>query len=141
MYIPLANHHDPDSLLALTGGVTESQKWSYEFPYPKYAFSTDSAISSLCRVFARGLHAFTATLDHAQSPQKRDEADNINVTIGAVVGVLLAIFIAGAIAFLYVYGKSIRLRRRKKRRRRKSAGSKNSKSSKGEDGGGPPPPG
>ncbi|KAI1074323.1 hypothetical protein F5B20DRAFT_440429 [Whalleya microplaca] len=138
MYIPQTNHHNPDSLLASAKRVTEGQQWLLEFLCPKYAFSANSAVPSVHQFFVRSFHVFTTTSHYAQSLQKRAAGDNMNATIGAVVGVLLALFLAAAFAFLYVYRKSIRFTRRKKRRHRKSAVSKGSK---GSDGGGPPPPG
>ncbi|KAL2155678.1 hypothetical protein VTH82DRAFT_420 [Thermothelomyces myriococcoides] len=49
-----------------------------------------------------------------------------NVTIGIVVGVLLAVFLAGFFFFVWRYHQSIRIRRRSGRRRRYSKGSRSS---------------
>lgn len=66
---------------------------------------------------------------------------NTNLTIGIVVGVVLALFFIGLGVFLWFFRNSIRLSKRKKnRRRRKSSGSKSSKSSGGSRDGPPPPP-
>ncbi|GAB1321079.1 hypothetical protein MFIFM68171_11289 [Madurella fahalii] len=51
-----------------------------------------------------------------------------NITIGVIVGVVLAVFLAGVGYFLYRYGKSIRIRRRGRQNgaRRHSKGSRGS---------------
>ena len=67
---------------------------------------------------------------------KRDTVQSLNTTIGAVVGVILGVFIIGLLAFCWWYRFSIRFTYRKKRHRK---GSK-SGSSKSSDGGAPPPP-
>ncbi|KAI0016128.1 major facilitator superfamily domain-containing protein [Xylariomycetidae sp. FL0641] len=72
--------------------------------------------------------------------QKRNAADHLNTTIGIVVGVLVAVFVVATLAFLYVYGNSIRFKGRRHRRRRhhrrKSGSSKTSKSSRSSGGSG-----
>ncbi|KAK8108521.1 hypothetical protein PG984_014322 [Apiospora sp. TS-2023a] len=66
--------------------------------------------------------------------RKRTSAQDLDVTIGVVVGVLLGVFLLGTLAFCYVYRNSIRLKRKKKfqrqQRRHRSGGSHGSKSSK-----------
>lgn len=66
--------------------------------------------------------------------RKRTSSQDLDVTIGVVVGVLLGVFLLGTLAFCYVYRNSIRLKRKKKfqrqQRRHRSGGSHGSKSSK-----------
>ncbi|KAK8017276.1 hypothetical protein PG991_008352 [Apiospora marii] len=66
--------------------------------------------------------------------RKRTTSQDLDVTIGVVVGVLLGVFLLGTLAFCYVYRDSIRLKRKKKfqrqQRRHRSGGSHGSKSSK-----------
>ncbi len=62
-------------------------------------------------------------------PPPAQPSDNTNVTIGAVVGVVLGVFLIGIFAFLYTYRNSVRFSSKKKHKRRKSAGSKSSKAS------------
>ncbi|KAK7918057.1 hypothetical protein PG985_009931 [Apiospora marii] len=66
--------------------------------------------------------------------RKRTTSQDLDVTIGVVVGVLLGVFLLGTLAFCYVYRNSIRLKRKKKfqrsQRRHRSGGSHGSKSSK-----------
>ncbi|KAK7961095.1 hypothetical protein PG988_012309 [Apiospora saccharicola] len=66
--------------------------------------------------------------------RKRTSAQDLDVTISVVVGVLLGVFLLGTLAFCYVYRNSIRLKRKKKfqrqQRRHRSGGSHGSKSSK-----------
>ena len=67
--------------------------------------------------------------------QRRGNDQPNNAIIGAVVAVLLLVFLAGACAFLWIYRHSIRFSGRKKHRRHhKSSGSKSS------EGEGKPPP-
>ena len=68
---------------------------------------------------------------------RRTSVKDTNVTIGIVVGVLLAVFLAAAFAFMWIYRGSIKLARRRRRHHRKSGSSKSSKAS--SDGGGAPP--
>ncbi|KAK8076656.1 7 transmembrane receptor (rhodopsin family) domain-containing protein [Apiospora phragmitis] len=66
--------------------------------------------------------------------RKRTTSQDLDVTIGIVVGVLLGIFLLGTLAFCYVYRNSIRFKRKRKfqrqQRRHKSGGSRGSKNSK-----------
>lgn len=76
---------------------------------------------------------------------RRDSGSETNkAMIGAVVGVLIALFLIGCCVFLYYFRDSIRAAQKKRyRRRRKSRGSKSSKGSgggKGSDGDGGQPP-
>lgn len=64
---------------------------------------------------------------------------NTNLTIGIVVGVILALFFIGLAVFIWFFRTTIRFSKRKVRRRRKSSGSKSSKAS-GDSGDPPPPP-
>lgn len=88
--------------------------------------------------FAQALsHLFT--VDGSQSSNRlvrRTSVQDTNVTIGIVVGVLLAVFLAAAFAFMWIYRGSIRLAKKRKHRHRKSHSSKSSKAS---SDGGPPP--
>ena len=76
--------------------------------------------------------------------RKRDTLQSQNVTIGAVVGVVLAIFLVALFYFLYRYNSSIRLKRKRKKRPRThrtgSGSSKGSTSSTTTQGPGPPEP-
>ncbi|KAI4868427.1 hypothetical protein F4820DRAFT_125237 [Hypoxylon rubiginosum] len=139
MYIPQANYPDPDFALAPTAGVGRGPTSARELTrYHTFPFSIES-VSFLARwTFNRGLDACSTALDRASSLRKRTSANSVNTTIGVVVGVLLAVFLVGAFAFLYFYGRSIRVTR-KRHRRRKSSGSKGSKNSDGA-GGEPPAP-
>lgn len=135
MYIPQTNHphSNPDSSLAPATRLGAGFQSAHELPSP-----VEPILSSARKLYYLGFNAFSNTLDHASSLRKRAGADNVNTTIGVVVGVLLAAFLVGAFAFLYFYGKSIRFTKRK-RHRRKSSGSKGSKNSEGGAGGGDPP--
>ncbi|XXH04362.1 hypothetical protein Hte_010776 [Hypoxylon texense] len=136
MYIPRTSNLEPDFGLAPTAGPTSAHGLTRDRIFP---FSVES-ISFLARwTFSRGRHACSTALDRAASSlRKRTSPDSVNTTIGVVVGVLLAVFLVGFFAFLYFYGKSIRVTRRR-HRRRKSSGSKGSKNSDGA-GGEPPAP-
>lgn len=135
MYIPQTNHPrpNPDSSLAPATKLGAGLPSAYELPFP-----VERILSSARQLYSFGFDAFSNTLNHTPSLQKRAGADNVNTTIGVVVGVLLAAFIVGAFVFLYFYGKSIRFTKRK-RHRRKSSGSKGSKTSEGGAGGCDPP--
>ena len=64
---------------------------------------------------------------HALRSRKRGTPEqNINITIGIIVGVLLAVFIVGVLLFCYRYDASFRLN---KRRARHNRGYKSSKTS------------
>lgn len=68
--------------------------------------------------------------------QKRTTSQDLDTTIGVVVGVLVGVFILGTLAFCLVYRNSIRLKRKKKFRRHhrhKSGSSHGSKSSRSSD--------
>lgn len=74
---------------------------------------------------------------------KRTTSQDLDTTIGIVVGVLLGVFLIASVAFLYIYRGSIRMKRRRRHRHRHHK-STSSKSSKLSDGGGsaaaaPPP--
>ncbi|KAI6087234.1 hypothetical protein F4821DRAFT_116260 [Hypoxylon rubiginosum] len=140
MYIPQTSHLLSDFAPAPTAGVGGTLTSAYELTrYRNFHFSVES-VSFLARwTFDRGLNACSTALDHASNLRKRSSADSVNTTIGVVVGVLLAVFLVGFFAFLYFYGRSIRVVRRK-HRRRKSSGSKGSKNSEGAAGGEPPAP-
>ncbi|RKU47082.1 hypothetical protein DL546_009223 [Coniochaeta pulveracea] len=71
---------------------------------------------------------------------KRDTLQSTNTTIGVVVGVLLAVFLVGAIYFCFRYRRSIRLSKRKKHRHHRSGGSsKGSNASQASDAPAPAP--
>ncbi|KAI1401112.1 hypothetical protein F4819DRAFT_339134 [Hypoxylon fuscum] len=140
MYIPQTSSLDPGSTLAPAprlGEVLVSADESTR--YHNAPFPVELVLFLASWLFARGLDAFSVALDHASSLRKRSDADNVNTTIGVVVGILLAVFAAGFLAFFYFYGKSMRFTK-KKHRRRKSSGSKTSKDGGGGGGGDPPPP-
>lgn len=63
--------------------------------------------------------------------QRRDEPPMNNAMIGALVGVLLFLFIVGCVAFCYFFRDTIRAaqKKRSRQRRRKSHTSKGSKGS------------
>ncbi|KAH8668477.1 hypothetical protein BX600DRAFT_510573 [Xylariales sp. PMI_506] len=74
--------------------------------------------------------------------QKRMTQQQMDTTIGIVVGVLVGVFILASCGFLYVYRTSVRFRKQGRRKSHrhshghKSSSSKSSKSSKSSDGGG-----
>ncbi|KAI1409493.1 hypothetical protein F5Y13DRAFT_91176 [Hypoxylon sp. FL1857] len=137
MYIPQTNHPNPDSSLAPATRLGAGLTFTHEFAtYHNGPFPIESILVLLRRLFTRSLAAFSDTLDHPTGLGKR--SGNINTTIGVVVGVLLAAFVIGFFAFVYVYGRSIRFAK-KRHHRRKSSASKGSKNSEGAAGGGDPP--
>ncbi|KAI1773634.1 hypothetical protein F4818DRAFT_96572 [Hypoxylon cercidicola] len=139
MYIPQTNHLHPDFALAPTAGVGSGLTSAHELTRHRTSPFSIESISFLARwTLGRGLSVCSTALDRASGLRKRTSAASVNTTIGVVVGVLLAVFLVGAFAFLYFYGRSIRVTR-KKHRRRKSSGSKGSKNSDGA-GGEPPAP-
>jgi hypothetical protein len=82
---------------------------------------------SLSRTLHHAANTITRffTTSHRSTPdlRKRDPLQSTNVTIGAVVGVLLGVFIIGTIYFCVRYHRSIRFGDHKKRRHRRSGGS------------------
>lgn len=125
---PAANPADPDH------GLRAGQQLFRDFAGP----ILDSVLPSIRPVFFRALDA-APTADNGAPPRlhRRESAQQNAAMIGAVVGVLLSVFIIGSCAFLYYYRDSIRHAQQKRiRRRRKSRGSKSSKGSKGVE---PPP--
>ncbi|KAI0156703.1 hypothetical protein GGR52DRAFT_197723 [Hypoxylon sp. FL1284] len=142
MYIPQTNPLRPDFALASASGAEDGPLPALESPRHHTFLPIFEAISSVARrTFGRGLGAYSTALDRASGLRKRASADNVNTTIGAVVGVLLAVFLLGFFAFLYFYGRSIRIKRKKHRRHRSSGsrGSKNEEASGGAGDGGEPP--
>ncbi|KAI1373028.1 hypothetical protein F4677DRAFT_235158 [Hypoxylon crocopeplum] len=132
MYIPQTNHLRPDSSPASAARLGVDLIPAHELNiYHSSSFPVESISCWARRVFGRSLGALPA-LNHTPSLRKR-AADNVNTTIGVVVGILLAVFLVGAFAFLYVYRRSIRFKKRR-HRRRKSSGSKGSKNSDGAGG-------
>ena len=77
---------------------------------------------------------------HGPTVGKRDTLQSQNATVGAVVGVLLALFLGGFFWFVYRYHRSIRLRRRGSRGSSSRSGSgrrgRGSRSTGGGGGGG-----
>ncbi len=77
---------------------------------------------------------------HRPTAGKRDTLQSQNATVGAVVGVLLALFLGGFFWFVYRYHRSIRLRRRGSRGSSSRSGSgrrgRGSRSTGGSRGGG-----
>ncbi|KAK8022101.1 7 transmembrane receptor (rhodopsin family) domain-containing protein [Apiospora rasikravindrae] len=86
----------------------------------------------------RGSHATENDQSHHildLSPlRKRETSQDLDNTIGVIVGVLVGVFVLGTLAFCYAYRNSIRFKRKQKfrrqRRRHTSGGSHGSKSSK-----------
>lgn len=70
----------------------------------------------------------------------RTAVQDTNVTIGVVVGILIAVFLAAVFSFMYIYRGSIKVTGRRRRRKRKHKSGGSSKSSKTSEGGAPPPP-
>ncbi|KAI0834498.1 hypothetical protein F5Y06DRAFT_155860 [Hypoxylon sp. FL0890] len=139
MYIPRTNHPNPDPSQAPAtrlgaAGLTFAHELAtyHNLPFPIKSISV-----LLRRLLTRSLNGFSTTLEHSTSLGKRSGI-SINTTIGVVVGILLAAFVIGFFAFVYVYGRSIHFAK-KKRHRRKSSGSKGSKNSEGAAAGGEPP--
>ncbi|KAI1247361.1 hypothetical protein MGN70_011250 [Eutypa lata] len=111
-------------------------------PILDYSVLPSSIRLLLTRVLDAAAVAPTTFNGATSSLHRRDSAQQNTAMIGAVVGVLLSVFLIGSCVFLYYYRDSLRQaqRKRSRRRRRKSRGSKSSKSSKGSEGGGQPPP-
>lgn len=71
------------------------------------------------------------------APARRSASQNLDATIGIIVGVLLGVFLIGSFVFLYFYGESLRRRSERRRHRGRASSSKaSSKSSKASDSGG-----
>jgi transposase len=75
-------------------------------------------------------------VNKASQVRKRTASQDMDTTIGIVVGVLVGVFIVASIAFLHIYRGSIRVKRRKRRHHHRHSKSSSSKSSKASDGGG-----
>ncbi|KAI5860605.1 hypothetical protein GGS23DRAFT_231597 [Durotheca rogersii] len=134
MPIPQAGHVKPDTFLAppvAEAGASQS-------PVPELTthldipFTAESISILVRRTFSRSLDASSIVLARAADLHRRSA--DVNTTIGVVVGILLAVFLAAAGSFMYFYGRSIRTGRRRNRRRRSAA----SRGSKLEEGGAPP---
>lgn len=79
--------------------------------------------------------------DNASRLWRRTTSTDINTTIGIIVGVLLGVFLIASCTFLYIYRRSIRVKkRRRQRHHRKSSSSKGSKASDSGGSAAPPPP-
>ncbi|KAK7420320.1 hypothetical protein QQZ08_010453 [Neonectria magnoliae] len=135
MYIPSLNHR-----LRVSVAQERLSTETHADSHPSHS----DLVSMLCRHGLSPLRFCTETRRGEGSVIHRRQfsdnpAENNNIKIGLIVGILLAAFIAVVVAFLYFYGRSIRFtakRRRHHHRRHKSYGSKSSRSSDG----GPPPP-
>ncbi|KAI2609186.1 hypothetical protein GGR54DRAFT_387989 [Hypoxylon sp. NC1633] len=146
MYIPTTNYPSRIFPLAQATSLGADQATAHGITnYGNSRLSVESISCSAHQLFSRSLSALSTALDHTSSlVRKRASGDNVNTTIGVVVGILLAAFLIGLFAFLHVYRKSIRFTK-KRRHRRKSSGSKGSKNSEGAGagagggGGGDPP--
>ncbi|KPM34317.1 hypothetical protein AK830_g12250 [Neonectria ditissima] len=127
MYIPSLNHRLRVSVAQErlgTGARADS--------HPSYS----DFVSVLCRLGLTPPSSCTeARTGDETAVQKRqfsnNPAENNNIKIGLIVGILIAAFLAVVVAFLYFYGRSIRFteKRRRHHRRHKSSGSKSSRSS------------
>lgn len=121
MYIPLSPRASPPSAVHVRSGDAVRQL--------HHAGSRDALSSSPSDRLLAG-----RTL---VSRQFSDNAvQNANIRTGVIVGVVLAIFLIGVLAFFWFFRFSIRFSYRKKRRHRHKPGS--SKSSKSSEGGAPP---
>ncbi|KAI0105589.1 hypothetical protein F4776DRAFT_472035 [Hypoxylon sp. NC0597] len=138
MYLPQTNHPNPDTSLAPATRFGAGLTFAHEVAtYHRPPFSIESISVLVHRLSSHNLNTFATTLGHSTRLGKR-AGGNINTTIGVVVGVLLAAFVIGFFAFIYVYGRSISFAK-KRHHRRKSSGSRNSKNSEATPGGGDPP--
>ncbi|KAH7144363.1 hypothetical protein B0J13DRAFT_43108 [Dactylonectria estremocensis] len=132
MYIPSVYHHSRVSVAqgCLGTGTHAGSDGSHS-----------ECVSVLCRLGLSPVRPYTETSsEYLGSIRRRqfsdDPGQNTNIKIGLVVGILVAAFLAVVIAFLWIYGPSIRFREKKKKHRgHKSSSSKSSRSSDGA----PPP--
>ncbi|KAH8902891.1 hypothetical protein BR93DRAFT_221218 [Coniochaeta sp. PMI_546] len=130
MYIP-----------ALPRALPENAATGVESGHPRQTSTSD------LRRLQPALHDASAAIarffgaSDASELRKRDPLHSSNVTIGAVVGVLLGVFIIGTIYFCIRYHRSIRFSDNRKRRHRRSGGSsRGSKSSTSSSSTAPAPP-
>ncbi|KAK1751532.1 hypothetical protein QBC47DRAFT_392029 [Echria macrotheca] len=108
------------------------------------ALHDDSSLLYRLRTFFTSRIWAAASSHERWSLRKRDSLQDQNVMIGAIVGVVLFLFIIGLIYFFYRYHNSIRFSRRSRSRRGRYGGHHRYGSSKGSntssDVGGPPVP-
>ncbi|KAB5559535.1 hypothetical protein GE09DRAFT_1220215 [Coniochaeta sp. 2T2.1] len=74
-------------------------------------------------------HFFTASRHDNPELRKRDPLKSTNVTVGAVVGVLLGVILLGTIYFCVRYHRGIKFTDKKRRRHRRGGSSRGSKAS------------
>ncbi|KAH9899098.1 hypothetical protein F4778DRAFT_185814 [Xylariomycetidae sp. FL2044] len=130
MYIPRKNEAILPSRLVTRQGFpsTGVVSWRHIIAHHDRVVTSNSILVTIQQFFSRHVYSLGSSTDRLPSVGKRTPVEEMNTTIGIVVGVLLSVFVIAIIAFLYVYRESIRFKKGRRRRRHhhKSSSSKSS---------------